>query len=94
MCAVHRDFLNDPTTTDVITFLHGEIIVCPTVAQRRAREFGRTVAEETLMYGIHGILHLVGYKDKTPADFRRMSSTQEKLLAAVLHRLENCRAVR
>lgn len=84
MCDVHRDFLNDPTPTDVITFLHGEILVCPEVAKQQARLFGRTTAEETLLYGIHGILHLLGYMDKTPAAFKRMSAAQEKLLTAVL----------
>lgn len=84
MCAVHRDFLNDPTPTDVITFRHGEILVCPEVAKQQGRKFGRSTADETLLYGIHGILHLCGYKDKTPADFKRMSAAQEKLLERVL----------
>lgn len=86
MCDVHRDFLSDPTPTDVITFQHGEILVCPEVARQQARRFDRTPAQETLLYGIHGILHLVGYKDKTPAAFKRMSAAQEKLLQAVLKR--------
>ncbi len=84
MCAVHQNFLNDCTETDVITFQHGEILVCPAVAEKQCRLYRRTVAQEVLLYGIHGILHLGGYKDKAPRDFKRMSAAQEKLLDAVL----------
>jgi probable rRNA maturation factor len=68
----------------VITFRHGEILVCPEIAKKQARQFGRKTADETLLYGIHGILHLVGYADKTPVAFKKMFAAQEKLLAAVL----------
>jgi probable rRNA maturation factor len=84
MTRVHAQFLNDPTPTDVITFDHGEILVSPEVAAQRAPREGLTTAEETLLYGIHGLHHLVGWKDSTPAQARRMAAAQEQVLRQVL----------
>ena len=74
---VHRRFLNDPTETDVITFDHGEIIVCADVAEKKAAEFGHSTEAELLLYIVHGLLHLAGYKDKTNSEFNEMSRVQE-----------------
>ncbi len=76
---VHGEFLGDPSPTDVITFDHGEILVCPEVARDQGREYGRTLAEEVLLYGIHGLLNLRGWSDKTPAKRKEMAAAQEKV---------------
>ena len=39
----------------------GDIAISPTVAQRNAKKFGRTMAEEIRILALHGILHLMGY---------------------------------
>src|ERR1044072_5382254 len=41
---VHRQFMNDPTPTDVITFDHGEILISTQTAKRQARQFGTSLA--------------------------------------------------
>jgi probable rRNA maturation factor len=87
MRKVHAEFLGDPTVTDVVTFHHGEILVCPEVAKRQGRNYGRTVEEETSLYGIHGLLHLAGYTDHTERGFRRMAAAQEELFRRALARL-------
>ena len=74
---VHRRFLNDPTETDVITFDHGEIIVSADVAEEKALEYGHSTEAELLLYIVHGLLHLGGYKDKTNSEFNEMSRVQE-----------------
>ncbi len=79
---VHSDFLDDPTETDVITFPTA-IIVCPAVARARAAEFGLGVQEEILLYALHGILHLTGYDDTTPALAKEMARAQMKLLQRI-----------
>ncbi len=76
---VHGEFLDDPSPTDVITFDHGEILVCPEVARVQGAEYGRTLNEEVLLYGIHGLLHLRGWLDKTPARQKAMAAAQEKV---------------
>ncbi len=83
MARVHGDFLDDATETDVITFPYGEILVCPAVADDRARELGLRLDDEVLLYGLHGLLHLAGYDDTTPRLAKEMAAAQEKLLAQV-----------
>ena len=84
MARVHGDFLDDPTETDVITFPYGEILVCPAVAQERAKELRVKLDDEVLLYGLHGLLHLAGYDDTTPKLAREMTAAQEKLLRRVV----------
>jgi probable rRNA maturation factor len=84
MAKVHRDFLNIPGATDVITFPYGEILVCAPVAAARAPEFGHSTTEELALYIIHGLLHLSGFDDLTPLDAEKMASTQQKILKLVL----------
>jgi len=84
MAKVHRDFLGIPGPTDVITFSYGEILVCAPIAAERAWEFGHDTTTELALYAIHGLLHLSGHDDITPAQEKRMATAQEKILAAVL----------
>jgi probable rRNA maturation factor len=80
MAQVHGSFLGDPTETDVITFPHGEILVCPAVARDQAPAYEATLENEILLYALHGLLHLAGYDDATPAASRVMARAQTKLL--------------
>jgi len=82
MARVHRDFLGIPGATDVITFPYGEILVCASIAEERAREFGNTQTIEIALYVIHGLLHLSGLDDIEPADALQMAETQQKVLEA------------
>ena len=84
MAQVHGDFLGDATVTDVITFPYGEILICPAVAWETAAVNGLSMPEELLLYLLHGVLHLTGYEDKTPAGAQDMAAAQEKLLRKVL----------
>lgn len=80
---VHADFLNDPTPTDVITFLHGEILISTETAFRQAADHGQTLQRELALYMIHGLLHLHGHDDHAPADAERMSLLQEEILCTL-----------
>ena len=60
MCRLHAAHMNDPTTTDVLTFVDGDevdIAVCVDEAMRRAAEMGHDLRRELLLYGLHGMLH-------------------------------------
>lgn len=83
MAEVHREFLHDATPTDVITFEHGELLIGVETAERQAGEFGTRPDHEIALYGIHGMLHLSGYDDRTPEDAKRMAGRQEELFARV-----------
>lgn len=83
IAAVHGDFMDDPTPTDVITFHHGEILVSLDTARARAKELQEPVLRELLLYVIHGLLHLNGHDDREPADRERMHRIQDKILDEV-----------
>lgn len=83
IAAVHGDFMDDPTATDVITFHHGEILISVETAVRCAAEHGHPVEREALLYVIHGLLHLNGHDDLSEPARSRMHATQEAILEAV-----------
>lgn len=80
MARVHGEFLDEATPTDVITFAHGELLIGVEVAVRQARDFGSTPDREIALYGIHGMLHLAGYDDRSAEEAQAMSERQEELL--------------
>ncbi|MFM8251963.1 MAG: rRNA maturation RNase YbeY [Planctomycetota bacterium] len=81
-------FLQHDYPTDVLSFLlsdpsqpiEGEIIVSADTAARAAREYGWQLADELLLYVIHGTLHLVGYDDHQPRDLARMRRQERRHL--------------
>jgi probable rRNA maturation factor len=79
---IHRRFMNAPGPTDVITFQHGEIFVSTETAQRQARQFGTSFEHELRLYLVHGLLHLAGFDDKTPAGSAEMKRLQERIVAS------------
>ena len=62
----------------------GDIVVCPEVAQRQAREAGHSAIEEMLLLTVHGILHLLGYDHAEPAEEKEMFDLQRRLLLTFL----------
>lgn len=73
LLTLNQSFLKHNTLTDIITFdyseskrkLEGEIYISIDRVQENAIKFNRTVDDELHRVIIHGILHLIGYKDKT-----------------------------
>jgi probable rRNA maturation factor len=90
LAALHADFLDDPTTTDVITFegdatagLAGEICVSADTAAAYARAHRRDFAAELTLYVVHGWLHLAGYDDLRPAKKRRMRAAEGRAMKMI-----------
>jgi probable rRNA maturation factor len=81
---VHDEFLADPAPTDVISFDHGELIICPAVAAQQRHIEGLSLAAEVLTCIIHGCLHLCGYDDHSDKDFNRMRRKQTQVRNKVL----------
>jgi probable rRNA maturation factor len=50
----------------------GEIVISPDQASRQARRRGRPIREEVAFLAAHGMLHLLGFEDETPAGYREM----------------------
>ncbi len=81
---VHGEFMNNPTPTDVITFHHGEILVSADTARSTAPEHGLSPWQETLLYMIHGLLHLNGHIDQNDPERAEMHRIQDEILAKTL----------
>lgn len=73
---LNRQFLEHDYPTDVLSFvledrcpyLEGELVVSTDTAVTNAQEYDWPAEDELLLYVIHGCLHLVGYRDKEPAE--------------------------
>lgn len=87
LAKLHADFLDDPTTTDVITFegdpilrTAGEVCVSADTAAAFARRHARDFSDELTLYVIHGWLHLAGYDDLVPAKKRVMRRAEARAM--------------
>ncbi|MEO0630305.1 MAG: rRNA maturation RNAse YbeY [Planctomycetota bacterium] len=70
--------------SDLSTELKYHALVIETAA-REGPEHGNTAAEETLLYLIHGLLHLNGHEDHDPDEREAMHRIQEDLLRQILN---------
>lgn len=81
---LHQKFMNEPGSTDVITFQHGEIFISGGMAKRNARRFGNSLVRELRLYIVHGLLHLQGLDDREPRNARKMETVQRRILAKAM----------
>ncbi|MFN9436442.1 MAG: rRNA maturation RNase YbeY [Planctomycetota bacterium] len=95
---INRQYLQHDYPTDVISFnlsddeniLEGEVIVSWQTAKRVAQENGWTTSQEMLLYIIHGMLHIVGLDDATPAQSKRMRQKERHYMQAIAGDTQNC----
>ena len=80
MASLHRKFMHQTGSTDVLTFQHGEIFISVETAKRHARLFGNSLNRELCLYIAHALLHLHGFDDRTPAAARKMEAMQNKII--------------
>jgi probable rRNA maturation factor len=87
---INKDFLQHDFYTDIITFemgdpkvsgVEGEIYISTDRVKDNAGTIGISFQEELLRVVFHGALHLCGYKDKSPAQERKMREMEEKYLS-------------
>jgi len=93
IASLHKRYLNDDRATDVLAFdlrddpediaIEGEIVVSAETARRQALSLGLTEGGEVLRYVIHGVLHLLGHRDKTAAQRKQMRLQEDRILAAL-----------
>jgi probable rRNA maturation factor len=62
--------------------LLGDIVLCPAVTDRQAREHDRSAAAEAEYLLVHGILHLLGYDHADDAERTEMFGLKDKIIAA------------
>ncbi len=86
---MNEKYLHHRTYTDIITFdlsekkkdLLGEIYVSIERVRENAVLFKVPLRDELHRVMIHGVLHLCGYKDKSPADVKRMRNREDYYLS-------------
>ena len=94
---LHRmnvEYLNHDTLTDVITFpysdpketeIEGDIFISIDRVSENAQKFSVSLNTELYRVIIHGVLHLIGYQDKTPAKKKIMTSKEDEYLGKISH---------
>jgi len=86
---LNKEYLRHFTLTDIITFdlsekereLSGDIFISIDRAKENSREFNDSLSDEVHRLIIHGVLHLMGYKDKTPEEKQVMRAKEEFYLS-------------
>lgn len=84
---LHEEYFNDPSPTDCISFpidqgvnspytVLGEVFVCPATAIEYSAKHRKLPYDETTLYIVHGLLHLLGYDDISDNDRKLMHKTQ------------------
>jgi len=84
---VNRKYLNHDYYTDIITFddvegnvINGDIFISVDRVKENSNEFRTSFENEIHRIIIHGVLHLLGYKDKAPKDKRLMTEKEDLYL--------------
>lgn len=84
---MNRQYLNHDYFTDVITFdytvgkkISGDIFISTDTVQSNAVEFRTTYEEELHRVIVHGVLHLMGFKDKSEDEALLMRQHEDKAL--------------
>ncbi len=88
---INRQYLGHDYQTDVITFdyselkdkktVSGDIFIDPLTVREQAAQWNAAPEEELMRVMIHGVLHLCGYSDKTPAQQKKMRALEDKYLS-------------
>jgi len=58
----------------------GDVVLCPEVAERQARDAGHGTQDELELLCTHGVLHLLGYDHAEEEEHREMFGLQGELL--------------
>jgi rRNA maturation RNase YbeY len=91
LLALNQQYLDRDTYTDIITFdnseiegsVAGDIFISVDRIRENAESFGVDMAHELHRVMVHGVLHLLGYKDKTKKDKALMTEKEDFYLAKV-----------
>ena len=93
LLGINKKFLNHDTYTDIITFdyskgdlktaVSGEIYISVERVGENAKKFSKTLEDELHRVIIHGILHLLGYMDKTKAAKAEMTKQENNSLRSL-----------
>ncbi|WP_282160193.1 rRNA maturation RNase YbeY [Ulvibacterium marinum] len=82
---INQKFLGHDSLTDVITFdysdddvLFGDVFISTERLKENSYKFNSTFVDELQRVMAHGVLHLLGYDDKSDDDSKEMRSKEEE----------------
>ena len=86
---INMEYLNHDTFTDIITFdnseseamIEGDIFISIDRVRDNAQDLQIAFDEELARVMIHGVLHLVGFQDKTPEQRHNMRAKEDLYLS-------------
>lgn len=89
LLSINKEFLKHNTLTDIITFrlsekgepIEAEIYISLERVSENAVRFQVSNDQELHRVIIHGVLHLIGFKDKKPSEKVLMRKTEEACLS-------------
>ncbi|HIE53029.1 MAG TPA: rRNA maturation RNase YbeY [Armatimonadetes bacterium] len=64
----------------------GDVVISVPTAARQAAEYGWSLAEELALLGIHGTLHLLGYRDEDEVLRQQMQTREDDLFQCLFAR--------
>ena len=70
----------DQRSSDGEPLVLGDVVLCPTVAEKQAKEAGHSTADELALLTTHGVLHLLGFDHAEPEEHAEMFGLQGELL--------------
>ena len=89
---INQEFLNHDTFTDVISFdytlgkeIGGDIFISIERVLENAEKFNEVFETELHRVMIHGILHFMGYKDKTKKEKTLMRTKEDENIFTLKH---------
>jgi len=81
---VNQKYLDHDYFTDIITFdycsgsqISGDLIICLDTVLSNSQKFNSSYDTELHRVIIHGVLHLLGYQDKTDSDAKEMRRNED-----------------
>jgi len=92
MKGLNKSFFNKESPTDVIAFplkdtyipqFLGEVVISVEEVLKNSKIYHTSFLEELLLCSIHGILHLLGFKDVSFKEKREMYREQERVLKLI-----------
>ncbi len=85
---INREYLKHDYFTDIITFdyseekrVSGDLMISVDTVRSNAEKFGADFHDELCRVMVHGVLHLLGYGDKTPQEEIKMHALEDKYLS-------------
>ena len=88
---LNKKYMRRDRPTDVLSFrldpagragngLIGDIYISSDTAYANSRRFGTPYGREIILYAVHGLLHLIGFGDKTKSEKNKIRMLESKFL--------------